>query len=103
MHSPGIQYCNTLCIRARIIVDGRGTAIETLPGLYLNKLVGRYEYLLCAALCSRIVEQAEVPKARERRREKRTENAGRCSLAVIVGECGSKFRVIMRTVTRKQV
>lgn len=23
MHSPGIQYCNTFCIRARIIVDGR--------------------------------------------------------------------------------
>lgn len=48
MHSPGIQYCNTLCIRARIIVDGHGPAIETLPGLYLNKLAGRYEYLLRA-------------------------------------------------------
>lgn len=64
MHSPGIQYCNILCIRARIIVDGRGPAIETLPELYLNKLAGRYEYLLCAALCSRIVEQAGIlPRA----------------------------------------
>jgi len=53
MHSPGIQYCNTFCIRARIIVDGHSPAIETLPGLYLNKLVGRYEYLFRAALCSR--------------------------------------------------
>lgn len=62
MHSPGIQYCNTFCIRARIIVDGRSPAIETLPGLYLNKLVGRYEYRLHAALCSTGGRTSRVPR-----------------------------------------
>ena len=28
------------------------SAIETLPGLYLNRFAGRYEYLLYTALCS---------------------------------------------------
>lgn len=59
---------HTWYARVRIIVDVRGLAIETLPGLYLNRFAGRYERLLYTALCSLDGGRGTSAKGRRRYR-----------------------------------
>lgn len=48
-----IRFAYVVYTRAYVSLSTfRGLAIETLPGLYLNRFAERYERLLYTALCS---------------------------------------------------